>query len=256
VDITNGRLRGAEVLMRWKKSDGTVLPPAAFIPLAESSGMIVAMTRSMMNHVVAEMGQAYSMRPKLKLGFNMTAEHFSNETIVRDVQNIFERSAIRYSQIFLEVTERQPLENLTRTRRVIATLQDLGVRIAIDDVGAGHGGLSYILKLGADIIKIDKMFVDALGSDNHSSTIIETLVDLAESMRMDIIAEGVETFEQVVALRERGIRTAQGYVFAPPLPGSSFLKLVEAIDPRRDAELTADPGPLRSLRASGFRPAA
>jgi sensor c-di-GMP phosphodiesterase-like protein len=252
VDITNGRLRGAEVLMRWKKSDGTVLPPAAFIPLAESSGMIVAMTRSMMKHVIAEMGQAYSSRPKLKLGFNMSAEHFSNETIVRDMQTIFERSAVRYSQIFLEVTERQPLENLTRTRRVIATLQDLGVRIAIDDVGAGHGGLSYILKLGADIIKIDKMFVDALGSDNHSSTIIETLVDLAESMRMDIIAEGVETFEQVVALRERGIRTAQGYVFAPPLPGSSFLKLVEAIDPRRDAEPAAEPGPLRSLRTSGF----
>jgi sensor c-di-GMP phosphodiesterase-like protein len=94
------------------------------------------------------------------------------------------------------------------------------------------------------------MFVDALGSDNHSSTIIETLVDLAESMRMDIIAEGVETFEQVVALRERGIRTAQGYVFAPPLPGLSFLKLVEAIDPRKDAEPAFSPGPLRSLRSS------
>jgi sensor c-di-GMP phosphodiesterase-like protein len=236
VDITSGRLRGAEVLMRWKKSDGTVLAPAAFIPLAESSGMIVAMTRSMMRHVIADVGQTYAARPKLKIGFNMTAEHFSNETIVRDLRAIFERSPIRYSQIFLEVTERQPLENLTRTRRVIATLQDLGVRIAIDDVGAGHGGLSYILKLGADIIKIDKMFVDALGSDNHSSTIIETLVDLAASMRMDVIAEGVETFEQVLALRERGIRTAQGYVFAPPLPGASFLKLVEAIDPRNAVE--------------------
>lgn len=249
VDITTGRLRGAEVLMRWKKSDGTVIPPAAFIPLAESSGLIVAMTRSMMRHVIADMGQAYSRRPKLKLGFNMSAEHFSNETIVRDLQSIFERSPIRYSQIFLEVTERQPLENLTRTRRVIATLQDLGVRIAIDDVGAGHGGLSYILKLGADIIKIDKMFVDALGSDNNSSTIIETLVDLAESMRMDVIAEGVETFEQVIALRERGIRTAQGYVFAPPLPGSSFLKLVEAVDPRQGEELSLKPGPLRQLSA-------
>ena len=238
VDITSGRLRGAEVLMRWKKSDGTVLSPAAFIPLAESSGMIVEMTRSMMRRVTVDMGQVYAARPKLKLGFNMTAAHFSNETIVRDLRAIFERSPIRYSQIFLEVTERQPLENLNRTRRVIATLQDLGVRIAIDDVGAGHGGLSYILKLGADIIKIDKMFIDALGSDNHSSTIIETLVDLAASMRMDIIAEGVETFEQVVALRERGIRTAQGYVFAPPLPSSSFLKLVEAIDPR---STTAEP---------------
>jgi sensor c-di-GMP phosphodiesterase-like protein len=249
VDITNGRLRGAEVLMRWKKPDGTVVPPAAFIPLAESSGLILAMTRSMMRHVIADMGQAYALRPKLKLGFNMTAEHFSNETIVRDLRTIFERSPIRYSQIFLEVTERQPLENLNRTRRVIATLQDLGVRIAIDDVGAGHGGLSYILKLGADIIKIDKMFVDALGSDNHSSTIIETLVDLAESMRMDIIAEGVETFEQVIALRERGIRTAQGFVFAPPLPGSSFLKLVEAVDPRQGEELALKPGPLRRISA-------
>lgn len=256
VDITNGRLRGAEVLMRWKKSDGTVVPPASFIPLAESSGLIVAMTRSMMRHVITEMGQAYAMRPKLKLGFNMSAEHFSNETIVRDMRTIFERSPIRYSQLFLEVTERQPLENLNRTRRVIATLQDLGVRIAIDDVGAGHGGLSYILKLGADIIKIDKMFVDALGSDNHSSTIIETLVDLAESMRMDIIAEGVETFEQVVALRERGIRTAQGYVFAPPLPGSSFLKLLEAIDPRKEAEPAFSPGPLRSLRSGNSASAA
>jgi EAL domain-containing protein (putative c-di-GMP-specific phosphodiesterase class I) len=146
------------------------------------------------------------------------------------------------------VTERQPLENLNNTRRVIAALQDLGVRVAIDDVGTGHGGLSYILKLGADIIKIDKMFIDALGSDNHSTTIIETLVDLAGSMRMDVIAEGVETFEQVAALRERGVRTAQGYVFAPPLPARSFLQLLEAIDPR-PARVAVDrtAGPLRGL---------
>ena len=238
VDITNGKLQGAEVLMRWKKKDGTVIPPAAFIPLAESSGLIVDMTRSMMRMVVAEMGEACASRPKMKISFNMTAQHFERETIVRDLRTIFERSPIRYSQIILEVTERQPLENLSRTRRVVATLQELGVRVAIDDVGTGHGGLSYMLKLGADIIKIDKMFVDALATESHSSTIIETLVDLADSMRMDIIAEGVETFEQVVALRERGIRSAQGYVFAPPLPASSFLQLMDAIDPRpRDHEL-------------------
>ena len=246
VDITNGKLNGAEVLMRWRKKDGTIIPPAAFIPLAESSGLIIAMTRSMMRTVVAEMGDAFAARSKLKLGFNITAEHFERETIVRDLRTIFERSSIRYSQIILEVTERQPLENLTRTRRVVAALQDLGVRVAIDDVGTGHGGLSYILKLGADIIKIDKMFVDALATESHSSTIIETLVDLADSMRMDIIAEGVETFEQVIALRERGIRSAQGYVFAPPLPASSFLQLMEAIHPQpRELELEMNHGALR-----------
>ena len=114
---------------------------------------------------------------------------------------------------------------------MIAALQGLGVRVAIDDVGTGHSGLSYMLKLGVDIIKIDKMFVDAIGTDRNSTTIIETLIDLAHNMRMDIIAEGVETFEQVLHLRELGIRAAQGYVFAPPLPGVSFLQLVEAIAP-------------------------
>ena len=131
----------------------------------------------------------------------------------------------------LELTERDPIENFTETRRVIAAFQGLGMRIAIDDVGTGHAGLSYMLKLGVDIIKIDKMFVDALGVDRNSNTIVETLVDLAHNMRMDIIAEGVENFEQVMHLRELGIRHAQGYVFAPPLPGSSFLQLVEAIEP-------------------------
>src|SRR5436190_17142347 len=89
-----------------------------------------------------------------------------------------------------------------------------------------------MLKLGVDFIKIDKMFVDAIGTERYSTTIIDTLVSLGRDMRMDIIAEGVETFEQVRHLRERGIRKAQGYVFAPPLPGSSFLQLLEASDPK------------------------
>jgi EAL domain-containing protein (putative c-di-GMP-specific phosphodiesterase class I) len=147
------------------------------------------------------------------------------------VRNIFSASPIHLSQVVLEVTERDPIENLTETRRIIAALQGIGVRIAIDDVGTGHSGLSYMLKLGVDIIKIDKMFVDAIGTDRNSTTIVETLVDLAHNMRMDVVAEGVENFEQVMHLRELGIRSAQGYVFAPPLPGSAFLQLIEAIDP-------------------------
>ena len=116
-------------------------------------------------------------------------------------------------------------------RRTVAALQRVGCKIAIDDVGTGHSGLSYILKLGVDIIKIDKMFVEAIGSESHSKAIIETLIDLAKNMRMEIIAEGVETFDQVTYLRERGIGAAQGYVFAPPLPAQSFLQLLEAMDP-------------------------
>jgi sensor c-di-GMP phosphodiesterase-like protein len=231
VDIRSGQLRGAEVLMRWRKSDGSLVLPASFIPLAESTGLILPMTRALMRKVIAEMGAAVGRRPGLKVSFNFAAQLFRDESVVKDVRNIFANSPIDLSQVVIELTERDPIENLTETRRVIAALQGIGVRIAIDDVGTGHSGLSYMLKLGVDIIKIDKMFVDAIDSDRNSNTIVETLVDLAHNMRMDVIAEGVETFEQVIHLRELGIRSAQGYVFAPPLPGSAFLQLVEAIDP-------------------------
>ena len=231
VDIRTGQLRGAEVLMRWRKPDGSIILPGVFIPLAETSGLILDLTRAIMRQVCKELGPAFARRPHLKVGFNLVARHFADEDVVHDVNEIFKNSPLRLSQIVLEMTERQPIENLTDTRRVIAALQGLGVQVALDDVGTGHSGLSYILKLGVDIIKIDKIFVDSIGIDRNSTTIVETLIDLANNMRMEIVAEGVETFEQVVHLRNLGIRAAQGYVFAPPLPSSSFLQLLEAIDP-------------------------
>jgi sensor c-di-GMP phosphodiesterase-like protein len=231
VDIRSGQLRGAEVLVRWRKPDGTLVLPGVFIPLAESSGLIREMTYDLMERVCAEVGDKLANRPALKVSFNFAGKLFADDIIVKDVRGIFGKSQIKLSQVVLEVTERDQIENFVDTRKIIAALQALGVRIAIDDVGTGHSGLSYMLKLGVDIIKIDKMFVDAIGTDRNSTKIVETLVDLAHNMRMDVVAEGVENFEQVMQLRELGIRSAQGYVFAPPLPGSAFLQLVEAIDP-------------------------
>jgi sensor c-di-GMP phosphodiesterase-like protein len=231
VDIRSGQLRGAEVLVRWRKPDGTLVYPGSFIPLAESSGLIREMTRDLMRRVCVEAGSAIGARPAMKISFNFAGKLFSDQSIVKDVRKIFSGSPIKLSQVVLEVTERDPIENFTATRQTIAAFQELGVRIAIDDVGTGHSGLSYMLKLGVDIIKIDKMFVDAIGTDRNSTTIVETLVDLAHNMRMDVVAEGVENFEQVMHLRELGIRSAQGYVFAPALPGKAFLALIEATDP-------------------------
>jgi sensor c-di-GMP phosphodiesterase-like protein len=256
INITSGRLRGAEVLMRWRKPDGSLALPAAFIPLLESSGLIFEVTRALMRRARDDVAAAYADRPHLRLGFNLAASHFNDESIVRDVRSIFERSPVRLSQVVLEVTERQPLQNLTETRRVVAALQGLGVAVAIDDVGTGHSGLSYILKLGADLIKIDKIFIDAIGTDRNSTTIIETLVDLARNMRMDVVAEGVERFEQVVLLRDLGIQAAQGYVFAPPLPASSFLQLIEAVEPRPQAAAVERGEGAPAPEAAGGRSAA
>jgi sensor c-di-GMP phosphodiesterase-like protein len=240
VDLKTARVVSAEVLIRWRKPNGELVAPAQFIPLAEASGLIVPLTRVLMRRVCAEAGGTIGARPHFKIGFNLSARHFVDEAIVKDVKAIFGRSPIALHQLLLEVTERQPLENLTLARRVIAALQGLGVHIGLDDVGTGHSGLSYILKLGIDFIKIDKLFVDSIDTERYSTTIIETLVGLGRDMRMDIIAEGVETFEQVQQLRARGIRKAQGYVFAPPLPGPSFLKLLEAADPKPARNVAAN----------------
>ena len=231
IDLRSGAIVGAEVLMRWRKPDGSIVPPAIFIPLAESSGLILDMTKALMIAARDELCPALGQRARVKLAFNLTAAHFSAERIVEDVREVFAASPVRLSQIVLEVTERQQLEDLDMARRVIAALQELGCKVAIDDVGTGHGGLSYMLKLGVNYIKIDKMFIDAIGSERYSTTIIETLIDLARNMRMEIVAEGVETFEQVKYLRDRGIFLAQGYAFAPPLPGSLFRQLLEAAHP-------------------------
>lgn len=233
IDLHTGRFSGAEVLIRWRKPDGTIISPATFIPLAESSGLVVELTRALMRAVRDQAGAAIGKRPSFCVGFNVSALHFAGDKLVRDVRGIFAGSAIRMSQVIVEITERQPLENLTAARRVIASLQGLGCKVALDDVGVGHSGLSYILKLGVDKIKVDKIFIDAIGTERHSTAIIDMLVDLSRNLRLDIIAEGVETFEQVAFLREHGIKLAQGFVFAPPLPMKSFLRLLEAANPER-----------------------
>jgi sensor c-di-GMP phosphodiesterase-like protein len=250
VDLQSGKVIGAEVLVRWRKPDGSTIAPARFIPLAESSGLIIDITRALLRATRDELGAALAARPNARIAFNLAAQHFNDETIVRDVRGVFEKSPIAFTQLAFEVTERQRLDDLTIARRVIAALKGLGCRVAIDDVGIGHGGLSYMLKLGVDFIKIDKMFVDAISTERYTSTMIDTLVDLAQNMRMDIIAEGVETFEQVSYLREHGIRMAQGYVFAPPLPGSLFLQLLDAVDPQQpgaNARATAPAAPATAL---------
>ena len=240
VDLQSGRIRGAEVLARWRKPDGSLVPPANFIPLAEQSGLIFELTRVLMLKAIAEMGESYRNRPRLRLAFNLFADHITGAKIVEDVNRIFAGAPIQLGQLILEVTERAPLPNLDEARKVIASLQSSGVKVAIDDVGTGHGGLSYLMKLGVDIIKIDKMFIDAIGTERYSQTIIETLVELGRSMKMEVIAEGVETFEQVGYLRQKGVTEAQGYVFAPPLPAGSYLALVDAME-RPNAVATPEP---------------
>jgi sensor c-di-GMP phosphodiesterase-like protein len=241
VDITSGKLLGAEVLVRWRKPDGTIVSPGSFIPLVERNGLVLDLTRSLMRQVCKEAGPALGLRPQTYIAFNIAPNHFNDAVILNDVGSIFEGSPIRLSQVVLELTERCDIDDLDATSRIIAALQGLGCKVALDDIGTGRNGLSYILKLGVDIIKIDKLFIDTVETEGNSQAIVGTLIDLARTLRMRVIAEGVEHFGQVEYLRAHGVTAVQGYIFAPPLPGSAFLQLIDSLDPLADKTPASKP---------------
>ncbi|MCR9282398.1 MAG: EAL domain-containing protein [Rhodobacteraceae bacterium] len=230
MDIESGRLRGCEILMRWRRPNGMIVSPGQFMAYAENNGHIFDMTRHMMRVSSEEIGDLYGDNPDLKLSINLFAGHFLDREIISDIRSIFEKSRISFQQIVVEVTERHPLEDMEFARKIIAELQALGVRVALDDVGTGHGGMAYLQKLGVDIIKIDKMFIDTIGSDDNSTTIVDSMVELADNLGMGIIAEGVEMEEQIDRLLELGVTAAQGYFFAAPMPADEFIAFAERTD--------------------------
>ncbi len=229
LDIQSGRLAGCEVLVRWRKPDGTILSPGHFIDVAEASGLALPMTALLMEQVAEDLSESYAKHPNLKVAINLFNKHFEDLAIVREVEQVFGNSGVRFEQLVLEVTERLPLENLDRARAIIARLQELGIRVALDDAGTGHGGFAYLQKLGMDIIKIDKLFVDTITAETETVPIIDSLSQMAKGMDMVVVAEGVETDEQLDYLRRSGIDEAQGFLFSPALPASAYLQLVGAL---------------------------
>lgn len=256
IDISNGNLVGCEVLVRWIKPNGTMISPGAFIGLAEQTGLAVPMTRSLMRAVVRDVAKAYAGRRGLKVAINLFNHHFTNLDIIHDVEEIFGPSPIAYSQIVLEITERAPLESLSQAKVIMRKLQRLGCRLALDDAGTGHGGLAYLQELGLDIVKIDKMFIDQLGKSHIGESITHTLTELAHELDMDVVAEGVETVDQVAHLKKLGIRQAQGYLFAPALPAKQYLALVEKLGAPVSSERKSDKQSEADVKAATLRAAA
>ncbi len=226
VDMANGSILGCEVLLRFQTADGRLIQPASFIAYAETTGAIMEVTRNLLARVAAELDDLSKEFGDLKIGINLTGKHFENMSVVDEIQEAFGKSHTSFQQLVFELTERHPVQDFEMARMVIAGIQELGASVALDDAGTGHGGFSYLQKLGLDVIKIDKMFVDSFSEDVTTMTIIDIIVELAKSLDMGIIAEGVENQTQVNALRKLGISAAQGYFFSPALPPEKYIDLV------------------------------
>ena len=231
INLRTGELVGCEVLCRWEKRNGEVIPPGTFIDYAEVTGLAIPMTLSLMQQVRNDLGELCKTLPNMKISINLFEGHFRDGGIVEDVQAIFGQSPVNFHQLVFEITERRPLNNSVVTTSVIAGLHALGCRLAMDDAGTGHSNLAYLATLGVDVIKIDRIFVDMIKPGTTQVPVLDGLIAMAKDLDCEIVAEGVETEAQALYLRARGVLQAQGYIFAPALKVAAFTELALALSP-------------------------
>lgn len=229
-DLESRAIIGCEVLARWVRSDGSVTPPMSFIPLAESTGRIEAITWQILRQALDELQPLLKRDKRFKLSFNVVPKHLVSDGFVDRLRKVVLEARVSARQIVIEVTERDALPDLARAAEIVATLRGYGFRVAIDDVGVGHSGLSQIKGLGAHAIKIDKFFVDTITRDGTAVAVVAMLVKLAAELGMNVVAEGIEDAAQIDALRACGVREGQGYIVSPPLPFARFDALMIASD--------------------------
>ncbi len=237
VNLVTGRVSGCEVLCRWERRDGTVVSPSAFIDYAETTGLAIPMTLSLMKQVREDLGELCVEQPELTVSINLFDKHFSDSRVLDDVRSIFGGSRIGFNQLVFEITERHPLDRITEAHGVIAGLHKLGARVAMDDTGTGHSNLAYLQTLGVDVLKIDRIFIDMILPGTTAVPVLDGLIRMARDLNTDVVAEGVETEEQLHYLRARGVTDAQGYLFAPALRAEAYCRLVRALNGARGQKL-------------------
>ena len=229
INLRTGELTGCEVLCRWEKKNGQIIPPGVFIDYAEVTGLAIPMTVSLMQQVRNDLGDLCKLMPNIKISINLFEGHFRDGSIVEDVQAIFGNSQVDFRQLVFEITERRPLGNSSAANSVIAGLHALGSRLAMDDAGTGHSSLVYLATYGFDIIKIDRTFVNMIEPGSTNVPVLDGLIVMAQDLNCEIVAEGVETPAQALYLRARGVIHAQVFIFAPALKATAFKELAIAL---------------------------
>jgi EAL domain-containing protein (putative c-di-GMP-specific phosphodiesterase class I) len=224
-DIADQSIIGCEALVRWQKADGSIVGPNAFIPQAESSGLIIEMTRQLIRQGLAELGPILTHQSAFMISFNVTPADLLSERFAADVCQLADTANVRREQIIFEITEREELGVVSDAILAIAALRLLGFHIALDDTGTGHNGLANVQQLGANIIKIDKHFVDQIEENDTAVAIVDMLVRVSRQLGALTVAEGIETSSQLDALRRCGVDKGQGYLVAPALPRDKFAAL-------------------------------
>lgn len=223
VDIASGGLTGLEALIRWRREDGSFVPPATFIPLAEQSGLIVEIGDWVMDQACQQMlkWQALAVKP-LRMAVNISVRQFNNPGFLASLEAMFRRYALPPQTFELEITESMAMHDVETILAILGRLKSQGFYLAIDDFGTGFSSLSYLQQLPIDRLKIDRSFVMAIHEAERNRAIAELIVGLGRSLGLSVIAEGVEVPEQSAILTELGCDEAQGYLYGHPMNAASM----------------------------------
>jgi diguanylate cyclase (GGDEF)-like protein len=218
IETDSGRVLGVEALLRWKNPVLGEVVPARFIPVAEDSGLIVPIGAWVLDEACRQ-AQAWRQSgwPDLAMSVNLSALQFRRAGLIETVASALKRSGLPPHLLELELTESILLQDVENNLDTVRKLKALGVRLSIDDFGTGYSSLSYLKRFAVDRLKIDRAFVRDISTDPDDAAIVNAVIQLARSLRLGIIAEGVETQEQLAFLREQGCLEVQGFLFSRPL---------------------------------------
>ncbi|HBH39346.1 MAG TPA: hypothetical protein DDX06_13305 [Curvibacter sp.] len=216
INLASGQWVGAEALLRWRRSDGEHISPAVFIPMAERTQLIGRITAHVLDRVAHEAGALLRERPDFFISVNFASTDLHDPALLEQLEDVVRHQGIRPACLHIEATERTFID-ASGTREHIQRIRGLGHQVVIDDFGTGYSSLSYLTQLEVDGLKIDKSFVDTIGTDAVTSHVVSHIIAMAQSLKLLMVAEGVETEAQAAYLRERGVQLAQGWHFARPM---------------------------------------
>ncbi len=224
VDLGSGAVTGVEALVRWEHPQHGLIQPASFVPLAEETGLIVPIGAWMLEQSSAQLARwrARSWGRTLTLNVNLSARQLRQPDLIPTLMSALLETGTEPEAVCLELTETTFMEDAGIHRETLAGIRELGVGLAIDDFGTGYSSLTYLKRLPVSVVKIDQAFVRGLGQDAADTAIVKSVIDLAHALGLVVVAEGVETAEQVTHLRSLGCDQAQGYFFARPQPAEEL----------------------------------
>jgi diguanylate cyclase (GGDEF)-like protein len=221
IDVATGELVGAEALLRWRDPARGLIPPAVFVPMAEETGMVAAIGKWVLMRACVD-AAAWRTRHPLRVAVNVSSKQLVDPEFADSVARALRESGLPPERLQIEITESSVLEQRGPTLATLQALRRLGCGVVIDDFGTGYAALTALKWLPADGLKIDRSFVANLTTDPTDATIATGLIHIARGLRLEVMAEGIETQEQLAFLREHGCRYMQGYLFAKPVAREEF----------------------------------